>query len=93
MNKFIDINKADGSYRLEGCFDKFTIPLQWKALNASLKETPPKLIDLSAIIECDSALIALLVEIKRQYPEVSVVNIPENLSLLLDLYQVKALLS
>lgn len=92
MSEFINVDQATGVYKLQGCFDKFSIPEQWKSLKVLLKDIAPTIIDLKAITECDSALIALLVEIKRQYPSVVIQDIPENIALLLDLYQVKALL-
>lgn len=92
MDNFVDVDQVTGTYLLRGCFDKFTIPKQWQEIAPLFNKTKPIVIDLSAIIECDSALIALLVEVKRKYPEISIVNVPENLTLLLDLYQVKQLL-
>lgn len=93
MDKTMDVTQESGVYRLQGCFDKFSIPQQWKQFQVLMKESSPKTFDLSEVTECDSALIALLVEVKRQYPAITITNVPENLSLLLDLYQVKHLLS
>ena len=92
MSEFLNIDKTSGIYELIGCFDKFTIPSQWKEIKSSLKVSEPKVVDLSRVGNCDSALIALLVEIKRDYPKIGIKAAPENLILLLDLYQVKQLL-
>ena len=93
MTKVMNIAHDNGIYKLQGCFDKFSIPMQWKQFKVLLKDNAPKNFDLSEVTECDSALIALLVEVKRQYPAITITNVPENLLLLLDLYQVKHLLS
>ncbi|WP_051396245.1 STAS domain-containing protein [Ignatzschineria larvae DSM 13226] len=77
----------------QGCFDKFTIPNLWKKLQPALQATPANVVNLSEVEECDSALIALLVEIKKQQYDLNITAIPENLEQLLDLYQVKTLLS
>ncbi len=84
---------SDGVYYLQGCFDKFTIPAIWSELQSSLLRTAAVEVDLSQVEECDSALIALLVEIKKQQYSVKIIDIPDNLVQLLDLYQVKTLLS
>ncbi len=80
-------------YQLKGCFDKFTIPEKWKQLKGQWESNPPSVIDLSGVEECDSALIALLVEAKRLSPNLAIDSIPENLVQLLELYQVKDLFS
>lgn len=89
---YLNIDGATGTYQLHGVFDKFSIPAQWKVMDASFKEIVPLIIDLKSVVECDSALIALLVEVKRQYSDISIINVPDNLLQLLDLYQVKTLL-
>lgn len=89
---YLNIDVEAGIYQLEGCFDKFSIPRQWKVVEGAFKDIAPVVIDLKAVSECDSALIALLVEVKRRYSEISIINAPENLVQLLDLYQVKTLL-
>lgn len=89
---YLSIDISTGSYQLKGVFDKFTIPQQWMMIKESFKEVPPKIIDLKDISECDSALIALLVEIKRLYVDITIINAPDNLVQLLELYQVKTLL-
>lgn len=94
MQKYecLSIDAATGAYLFAGGFDKFSIPKQWIVIESAFKEVTPVVIDLKAVTECDSALIALLVEIKRQYADITITNVPENLMLLLDLYQVKTLL-
>ncbi len=82
-----------GTYQFQGCFDKFTIPEFWKRLQLSLTTEPLQSVDLSGITECDSALIALLVELKKLENQLVIINMPENLLQLLDLYQVKDLLT
>ena len=84
---------SDNVCYFQGCFDKFTIPALWKKLQPELQATPANTVNLSEVDECDSALIALLVEIKKQQQDVKITVIPENLMQLLDLYQVKTLLS
>ncbi len=90
--EYLDVDMEAGAYQLVGCFDKFTIPNQWKVIEATFKEIPPVVVDLKNVSECDSALIALLVEVKRQYANISIINAPDNLIQLLELYQVKTLL-
>ncbi|MHC5225938.1 STAS domain-containing protein [Ignatzschineria sp. LJL83] len=94
MNKcdYFVVDSVEAVYQLQGCYDKFTIPEQWKQIQLAFKEVSPAVVDLSQVIECDSAIIALLVEIKKKFPEVEVSNAPDNLVQLLDLYQVKTLL-
>lgn len=89
---YLNIDVDTGAYQLQGCFDKFSIPHQWKVIESSFKEIAPVVIDLKGVLECDSALIALLVEVKRRYLDIEIINAPENLVQLLDLYQVKTLL-
>ncbi len=89
---YLNIDASIAAYQLQGVFDKFTIPKQWGMIKEACQDLPPKIIDLKDILECDSALIALLVEIKRLYADVSIINAPDNLVQLLDLYQVKTLL-
>lgn len=88
---YLNIDATTGLYQLQGCFDKFSIPRQWKVIEMLFKETAPVVVDLKSVSECDSALIALLVEVKRLYADISIINVPENLEQLLDLYQVKTL--
>ena len=94
MQKYqcVNIDEGNGIYQLQGVFDKFTIPQQWKEIQELFKSVAPKVIDLADVESSDSALIALLVEIKREYSVISIINAPENLVQLLDLYQVKTLL-
>ncbi len=94
MQKYqcVNIDESNGIYQLQGVFDKFTIPEQWKEIQGLFKSVTPKVIDLAGIESSDSALIALLVEMKREYSVISIINAPENLVQLLDLYQVKTLL-
>lgn len=94
MNKYdyFVVDSVEGVYQLQGCYDKFTIPEQWKQIKVNFQETPPAVVDLSQVTECDSAIIALLVEIKKQFLDVEITNAPDNLVQLLDLYQVKTLL-
>ncbi len=87
----VSIDEATKTYYLEGVYDKFTIPEHWKVLKPLLKTTLPENISLARLIDCDSALIALLVEIKRENKALKIHDLPENLEKLLDLYQVKAL--
>lgn len=91
-HEYLNIDAESGVYQLVGCFDKFTIPQQWKVIETAFKEIAPVVVDLKNVSECDSALIALLVEIKRQYADISITDAPENLLQLLALYQVKTLL-
>ncbi len=91
-NHYLNIDVSTGTYQLQDAFDKFTIPQQWQVIKEAFKEVQPVVIDLKNISECDSALIALLVEIKRLYADISIANAPDNLVQLLDLYQVKTLL-
>lgn len=94
MQKYqcVNIDESNGIYQLQGVFDKFTIPEQWKEIQGLFKLVAPKVIDLAGIESSDSALIALLVEMKRECSVISIINAPENLVQLLDLYQVKTLL-
>lgn len=94
MQKYqcVNIDESNGIYQLQGVFDKFTIPQQWKEIQGLFKTVAPKVIDLAGIESSDSALIALLVEMKRECSVISIINAPENLVQLLDLYQVKTLL-
>ena len=82
--EYLTIDAATGTYQFVGCFDKFSIPRQWKVIEASFKETTPVIVDLKNVSECDSALIALLVEVKRQYTKVSIIHAPDNLVQLLE---------
>lgn len=86
------VDSVEGVYQLQGSYDKFTIPEQWKQMQSSFQEIAPLRVDLSNVTECDSAIIALLVEIKKKFSGVDIVNPPNNLVQLLDLYQVKTLL-
>ena len=92
-SKVVEVYQENLTYRLTGCFDKFTIPEKWDDLKKKWQLSPPEVINLSGVEECDSALIALLVEAKRISPNLTIDSIPDNLVKLLELYQVKDLLS
>lgn len=92
-SRLIEVMNEGQRYRFKGCFDKFTIPDEWVRLKREWETNPPKIIDLAEVEECDSALIALLVEAKRFSSDLTIDSIPENLVQLLELYQVKELFS
>lgn len=78
-----------GSYGLNGDFNKFTIPKNDQSIQRLFKENAPVLLDLEKITSCDSALVALLISYKHDYPDIQLSNIPEQLGKLLSLYNVK----
>lgn len=78
-----------GLYRLNGEFTKFTIPSNDKAIQALFKKELPLILDLSDVASCDSALVALLISYKHRYPDIQLSGIPEQLSKLLSLYNIK----
>lgn len=84
--------KEQGVYKLIGEYNKFSIPKKTEVLTELFRESPPIRLDLSAVVGVDSALLALLVELKRAYPTIEFTHINDTLHQLLELYQVKDLL-
>ncbi|MGL4673500.1 MAG: STAS domain-containing protein [Wohlfahrtiimonas sp.] len=78
-----------GSYRLNGDFNKFTIPENDQLIRALFKANAPLSLQLDGISSCDSALVALLISYKRDYPNLELTNPPEQLKKLLSLYNVE----
>lgn len=78
-----------GEYQLNGEFTKFTIPDYASIIDKFFKERIPLVLDLNNITLCDSALVALLISFKHDYPTIQFVNAPDQLVKLLTLYNVK----
>ncbi|GAA5096752.1 STAS domain-containing protein [Wohlfahrtiimonas larvae] len=81
--------ESPNQYQLRGDFDKFTIPENDKVIRALFKSNAPSILYLNTISSCDSALVALLISYKRDYPELELSNPPEQLKKLLSLYNVE----
>lgn len=88
MEVCIALNQ-EGFYSLSGDFNKFTIPDYDRAIRLLFKDQSPSLLDLEKISSCDSALVALLISYKHDYPELELKSIPPQLEKLLSLYNVK----
>lgn len=78
-----------GAYQLIGDFDKFTIPMHDKVIQGLFRKNQPTLLSLEGISNCDSALVALLISYKHDYPALELNNLPEQLVKLLSLYNVE----
>lgn len=89
MNTGCVVLDAQGIYHLNGEFNKFTIPANDKYIRALFKKQPPALLSLDAVSSCDSALVALLISYKRDYPDLVLQALPEQLKKLLSLYHVE----
>lgn len=78
-----------GMYRLYGDFNKFTIPENDRFMRALFKANAPLSLRLDEISSCDSALVALLISYKRDYPKLELSHPSEQLQKLLSLYNVE----
>ncbi len=78
-----------GEYQLRGVFNKFTIPDNDKFTRALFKMTAPSILKLDEISSFDSALVALLISYKRDYPNLKLSNPSGQLKKLLSLYHVE----
>ncbi len=79
----------EGLYGLNGDFNKFTIPNYDRSIRTLFKAQSPSTLDLNQVSSCDSALVALLISYKHDYPELQLVSIPSQLEKLLSLYNVR----
>lgn len=78
-----------GTYQLQGEFSKFTIPANDKFIRSLFKENAPSILQLDTISSFDSALVALLISYKRDYPKLELSHPSEQLQKLLSLYNVE----
>jgi len=67
----------------QGVLDFETVPVIWKELSGQCQTASRIQLDLSAVTQCNSAalalLIALMTEADRQHKSISIVNIPPRL--------------
>ena len=82
--------KGQGLYALSGVFTKETIPALERDIAPKFLHDAPVMLDLSGIDDCDSALVALLIEWKRDYPEIQLEAATDRLMRLLHMYQVES---
>ncbi len=78
-----------GMYQLQGEFNKFTIPTNDNFIRSLFKANAPSVLQLDAISSFDSALVALLISYKRDYPNLALSHPSEQLQKLLSLYNVE----
>lgn len=78
-----------GTYQLRGEFSKFTIPENDRFIRPLFKANAPSILQLDAISSFDSALIALLISYKREYPSLTLSAPSLHLQKLLALYNVE----
>lgn len=78
-----------GHYALMGDFTKFTVPQNSLIIDQLFLNQAPKCLDLENIEGFDSALVALLISYKNNFPDIELVNVPLQLDKLLVLYNVR----
>lgn len=78
-----------GSYRLNGEFSKFTIPENNRFMQGLFKNHEPSVLHLENVSSCDSALVALLISYKHDYPHLQLSHPSEQLQKLFALYNVE----
>jgi ABC-type transporter Mla MlaB component len=78
-----------GTYQLQGEFSKFTIPVNDQFIRSLFQANAPSILQLDAVSSFDSALVALLISYKRDYPNLSLSHPSEQLQKLLSLYNVE----
>ena len=78
-----------GTYQLQGEFSKFTIPANDKFIRSLFKANAPSILQLDMISSFDSALVALLISYKKDYPNLALSYPSEQLQKLLSLYNVE----
>lgn len=84
------VANGQGRYALSGVFTKETIPALERDIAPKFSQEAPVTLDLSGIDDCDSALVALLIEWKRDYPEIQLESATDRLMRLLHMYQVES---
>lgn len=78
-----------GSYQLQADFNKFTIPANDQFIRSLFKANAPSMLQLDTIASFDSALVALLISYKKDYPNLALSHPSEQLKKLLSLYNVE----
>lgn len=78
-----------GVYQLQGEFNKLTIPANDQFIRSLFKANAPSILQLDAVSSFDSALVALLISYKRDYPNLALSHPSEQLKKLLALYNVE----
>lgn len=78
-----------GIYQLQGDFNKFTIPDNDRLIRNLFNVNAPLVLKLDTITSFDSALVALLISYKRDYPNLELSHLSEQLEKLLALYNVE----
>lgn len=96
MNKLISLERRNEEYFLSGKLDRDTVPSFWQQRETWVPKDKKVVIDLSKLQRIDSAGMVMLLHFQhymsQQDQEISFINLPEQLKMLMRLSKVDSLL-